>query len=229
VEYTIIKINDRAIENINKTKALLKDFNYIDDIPFFDSNKSNAWDAISAMGIRNDVWSPYDGRTFPALPGELGIWLSNINIFNYMISNNLPELLVLEDDAILYENFVENFNIVKKELPDNFDVFALGYPKEHNALDERTELGLNYIHSAINQYSNATGMLYSLKGAKKILKCLKRRGIEYTCDCFIFKLIQENNINGYSVIPEKINLIKHDVMQIPSLIDPDNLRNTDNT
>ena len=81
MEYTIIKINDRAIENINKTKALLKDFNYIDDIPFFDSNKSNAWDAISAMGIRNDVWSPYDGRTFPALAGELGIWLSNCLLY----------------------------------------------------------------------------------------------------------------------------------------------------
>lgn len=227
MKYTIILVNDRSIKNINKNKKILKKFDYVDDIEFFNGNIGNSWDVINHKKIRQDVWKPYDGRTFPPLPGELGVWISTINVWEYIVNNNIEKMLVLEDDIRLQRRFVKKLNLCLNDLPENFDIFSLYYFKEHNWQDENTEIGSNYIRKANNQYSGGQAIIYTYNGAKKLLTLVKRLGIEYTTDCFIFNKVQAEILNGYSLKKENDFLLKHDYKKIKSLIDPQNIRKTD--
>jgi hypothetical protein len=223
VNYTIIHVDDRAKNNIEKIKLKLKPFNYIDDILFFNGNTENAWDVLNHRKISTNSWNPYDGRTFGPTPGEYGIWVSTINCFNYMINNNLKNLLILEDDIILKDNFLNILNNSVNDLPKNYDFLSLHYFEEHNNIDDRTLIGSSFIHKSLNQYSGAQGILYSITGAKKILRAIQRKGIEYTCDCFIFKHSHIGALNGFTIRPDIDKIIIHD-KNIKSSIDVNNLR-----
>ena len=226
MKYAIININNRAIENINHNKKILKDFTYIDDIEYFNGNIGNGRDVLNHRGIALNTWRPYDGRASDPLPGEYGVWVSTMNIFEYIINNNIDSLLVIEDDVILCDDFVEKLNVCISNLPEDYSFFSLYYFSGHNWIDDRTEIGSKYIHRSYNQYSAAQAMLYSFDGAKKLLKAFKRKGMEYTNDCFIYRQSLEGVVNGYSIKPDIFNFLIHDDKNIISDIDPDNLRNT---
>lgn len=226
MKYTIMHVNDRAKTNMDFNKNILKDFEYVSDIEFINGNTANAWDILNHMGIKTDVWNPYDGRTSSPLPGEYGVLVSTINLWQYIVDNKIESLLVLEDDIILQENFVENFNLFIKDLPTDFDFLSFYYFSEQNKVEDNTEIGSENIHKSNNQYSAAQCMLYSYHGAKKLLKLIKRKGMEYTNDCFIYNQAQLGLVNGYSIKKENSLFLKHDYKKIVSLIDPDNNRNT---
>lgn len=226
MKYCIIHVNDRAKDNIDKNKEILSSFEYIEDIEFFNGNTGNSWDVLNHRGIRLDVWNPYDGRQAPPLPGELGIWISTINALEYIVKNKIERMLVFEDDIKIESNFVQDLEICMKELPSTFDFLSLYYFDGHNQVTESTDIGLKHIHRSSNQYSGAQATLYSLAGAKKILKLVKRKGIEYTADCFIFKQSHIGLVEGYSIIPNSLSFLQHDNESILSLIDPENTRKT---
>jgi GR25 family glycosyltransferase involved in LPS biosynthesis len=226
MKYSIMQIDDRAQINVSANKEKLKDFEYV-DIEYFNGNINSGWDSINSRGIPLNKWKPYDGRTFDPLPGEYGVWVSTILFFEYMINNSIDTMMLLEDDIILENNFVKNLNKCLNDLPKNFDFLSLYSNDVHNWVDENTEIGSENIHRSLNQFSAALGTVYSLNGAKKILKVLKRKGIEYTSDCFIFNQSKLGVIDGYSIKKENIKLISHDSKNVKSLIDPENIRNTE--
>jgi len=117
MKYTILNVNDRAKEQMDNNKKILKSFAHVNDIPFFNGNKGNAWDVINHMGIRTDVWKPYDGRQFSPLPGEYGIWLSTINVLEHIVEYGIESLLVLEDDVLLEKNAEKNILAALNDLP----------------------------------------------------------------------------------------------------------------
>lgn len=225
MKYSIIHINDRAIKNMIHNKNILNEYEYVDSIEYFDGISNNGWEELNKMGIPMDRWKPYDGRTIDPLPGECGIWVSTIRALQYMIDHEVDMMLFLEDDIFLLEDFVKNLNLCLNDLPDNFDFLSLFYHKQHNDLDESTDIGSQYIHKSKNQYSGALAMLYSLQGAKKILKILKRVGMEYTSDCFIYHYAQKDVLNGYSIKKNGLKFLINNDNEIKSLIDPDNVRN----
>lgn len=226
MKYCIMHVDDRAKEFMDYNKNILQDFEYVEDIVFFNGNKGNACDVLNYKGIKQDVWSPYDGRTFPPLPGELGIWVSTINTLEYIVDNKIDSMLVLEDDIKLQPDFVDNLKMHLKELPESFDFLSLYYFKEHNQVTELTDIGLKYIHLSYNQYSAMQATVYSYAGAKKLLKLIKRKGLEYTNDCFIFRQSLEKLVNGYSIKGSNDLFLLHEYKNIKSLIDPNNERKT---
>lgn len=224
MKYTIISVNERSADQILKNKRILKNFQYIDDINFINGNKVNAKKLIADRKIPVDVWNPYDGRPFGPLPGELGIWCSLLNTFDYIIDNNFDHLLVLEDDAILNHDAEQYILNAVNELPDSWDFLSLFYFSDQNSFDDSTDIGKKYIHKSINQLSGGVGFIFSNPGVKKIKKILQRVGIQYTTDCFIFHQSRLGFLNGYSLIPNSYQPILHNVNEIKSVIDPDNLR-----
>lgn len=227
MKYAIIHVNDRAIENININKKILNDFDYIDNIEYFNGNKGNAKDVLNHKRIKIESWSPYDGRQTLPLPGELGIWVSTINVWEYVVSNKIDQILILEDDIVLQKDFVKKFNKATKDLPNDFDFLSLYYFKEQNWNDDNTEISSKHIRKSYNQYSAGQATLYSYHGCKKLLKLLKIKGLEYTTDCFIFKQSQNGSVNGFSIKAKNDYFLKHDYKKVKSLIDPENFRNTD--
>jgi GR25 family glycosyltransferase involved in LPS biosynthesis len=227
-KYTIVRINDRAKNQIVHNKNILKNLQYVNDIVFCNGNKENAKEIVSAMGIDPNTWSPYeenDNRP-TYLPGEIGIWVSCINIFIYMIDHGIDKMLVLEDDCLLDESFQEVFNSSIKELPKGWDFLSLYYPENQNLITLQSDIGLKNIHKSVNQMAGIVAMLYSLSGAKKILRLVKEKGIEYTVDCFIYRQAELGLLNGYSLKPKCDTIVKHADTKTGSTIDPKNIRNS---
>jgi GR25 family glycosyltransferase involved in LPS biosynthesis len=224
VKYTIIHVNDRAKEQMDSNKKILKSFDYLGDIEFFNGNKGKAWDVINHMGIRTDVWKPYDGRQFPPLPGEYGIWLSTINVLEHIVKNDFESLLVLEDDILLEKTAEKNILAALDDLPESWDFLSLYHFEDQNQYSSETGIGSSLIHKSINQPAGAQAIIYSNAGARKILRLIKRKGIQYTSDCFIFEQSRLGFINGYSIIPGAAKYLQHKYKDIKSLIDPDNVR-----
>jgi hypothetical protein len=57
---------------------------------------------------------------------EAGIVLTHKLIYIDAIKNNYNNILILEDDLIFRDTFVEDFNKTIKELPEDWDLFYLG-------------------------------------------------------------------------------------------------------
>jgi len=226
MKYTIVHIDQRAKKNMDKNKKILSNFEYVNDIEFFNGNTGNAWDVINHKRIKQDVWAPYDGRQMPPLPGELGIWVSLINVWEYVVKNKIDKFLVLEDDIQLNKKFMHNLNLCLNDLPEDFDFLSLYYFEEQNWISDETEIGSKYIHKSNNQFSAGQATVYSYAGCKKLIKLLKLKGIEYTSDCFIFKQSQNGLLKGYSIKPNNLMFLNHINKKIKSTIDPKNKRNT---
>jgi FkbM family methyltransferase len=222
--YTIITVDDRNIINIQNNKSILKDFQFIDSIPYVNGNKEDCIKILKKKNISLDTWLPYDKRVFPPLPGELGIWTSFINVLEYIVNKEIDEFLVFEDDIVLDKDFVKKFKVIKSELPKDYDFLCLRYNLPENTFDKTTDVGLKHIHKSYNQYSNAQGLLISNTCAKKLLNLVKEYGIQYTSDCFIFDKAKQNLLNGFSIKEDKDYLIKDPEDSVKSVVDPQNLR-----
>ena len=227
MKYTILHVNNRAKHLMDQNKKVLKNFEYIDSISFFNGNINNPWDELALRGINVSSWKPYDGRKSNPLPGELGIWISYLNIFEYIIKTNIQQLLVIEDDVKIKNNSAANIYALMEKLPENWDFLSLHYNPGQNELTPESDIGSKKIHKSINQPSSTVAIIYSNSFAKKFLKLAGEKGIEYTIDCFLHNQARLGLLNGYSVIPKTSQIVFHqgDNKIIKSVIDPDNFRN----
>jgi FkbM family methyltransferase len=224
MKYTVIRINDRAKSYVERNKQILSKLECVDDIQFFDGLRNDGRTALINMGVDLETWNPYDYREWKALPAEYGIWVSVINILQYIVDCNISELLVFEDDISIDKNFIVNFQLCLNELPENYDYFSLFYLDSQNFVDDKSEIGCEYIHSSVNQPASMCGTLYSNSGAKRILEQMRLRGMEYTVDCFIHHLSSVGLVNGYSIKPNTVTLLALADENVKSVIDPLNRR-----
>jgi GR25 family glycosyltransferase involved in LPS biosynthesis len=210
INYQIIKINDRAIDNTNKTINLLKNnFNYLNDIEFVNGENVdfNDWYTVQRQ-IKIDGWK---GNLVPYEPDNinkhiLGIIASEFLCWEYIIKNSLNEMLVLEDDIVLDKNFLKTFSKCYRDLPEDYDFFACFHDKtEHKIQDsiliqniKPIHIGSNYICKSYMQETNSGFMLYSKKGAQKIMDAYRKYGIDRPIDIFLFQLSRNQELNGYS-------------------------------
>lgn len=220
LKFTIIKINDRCVDQTLKNISILNNLEYVDNIEFCNGNIENAKLILEKMEISTDTWLPYDGRVHPAFPGEYGAWVSNIRVWQFMVKNSIDSLLVLEDDAILNNDSMTILNISIPELPKNWDFLSLFYLSGENQFNKNTDIGSKRIHNTFNQNCSAVTVLYSLAGAKKLLQLVKTFGIEYAHDCFLYKQSNSKKLNGYCIIPSDIMFASHDKDTRTSTIDP---------
>jgi GR25 family glycosyltransferase involved in LPS biosynthesis len=219
MKYTIIHINYRGIENMLQIKSILKEHEYVSDIKFH--NTDTALAVLEKWGFTD---KPKSNILRNFLPGEYGIWASSISVWEYIVQNNIEKLLVFEDDAILSIHANKILSIFCKELPDDWDFLSLCYDPTQNKFDKHTNINKNHIHKSSNQFACFVGMIYSLNGAKKILDIIKDETINDTVDNYIYDKSRENKLNGYSIIPGRLNLLKHNYSSLLSTIDPENKR-----
>jgi GR25 family glycosyltransferase involved in LPS biosynthesis len=227
IKYCIVSVDNRSINNIAHNKNILKDFQYVNNIDFIDGRNIDAFKILKEYGISIDSWNPTDKRIIQEmLNTEAATWVSNINIYKYIVLNNIDELLLIEDDVILDKNFVQNFKKTYKELKKNYDFLSFFYFENQNKEDDSNNLKLKYIQKSYNQKSGFLCMLFSNAGAKKILKYLEDNGIFYTNDCQVFKLSELGILNGYSIKPNTLSFVYQD-QGTQSIIDPNNVRNNE--
>jgi GR25 family glycosyltransferase involved in LPS biosynthesis len=225
MKYTIVHINNRAKDLMDKNKIILNSFEYVDSIPFFNGIVNDPWHELAARKIDVSAWKPYYERNFGPLPGELGLWISLLNIFNYILETKTKQMLVIEDDAILTKNAARSIGTLIKELPESWDFLSLHYNSGLNRLTQESDIGSKKIHKGINQVESTVAIVYSYSFAKKFLDLVQENGIEHTVDTFLFRQTELGLINGYSIIPNSYEIVKHGPVE--SIIDPKNIRHPD--
>ena len=70
--------------------------------------------------------------------GHIGCGLAHFTALTLAAYRDLPSVLILEDDAVFYPGFAENFDKAMADLPDDWDIFYLGawtgLPDQHNTV-----------------------------------------------------------------------------------------------
>lgn len=149
----------RAVDGKNTTDTeLFQNFNIK---PFYANKKLDyTWDKISR--------------------GQKGCAVSHYLILEDMIKQELPYLIIIEDDMILCEDFLDIANKYFEATPDDFDLIYMG-----NQIEIRNNLTRMHQFPSdicIVKYIKSTsfcthGLLWSLKGAKKVYENLKNNGL----------------------------------------------------
>lgn len=221
IPYTIIKVNDRAANNCRTINKVLEEYQYHCNITFI---ADDAEQFLLDRGI--DI--NWDNRKYDRsyLPGELGITASVVVACEYIIKNNLEEMLILEDDAVITGDFVGRLSNCYADLPNDYDYLVSGtvFPAKRitDKLDAEILINSEYICQADLQDADLRMVLYSNQGAKKILDALKQRGFVAPIDEFIFDLTREKYLKGYTTFFHHSLVINTEICN--SLIDHNRIR-----
>lgn len=224
MRYAVISINDSRIINVNNIKNNMIGWELVDSIKYVDGKIEDGFKILKDLGISTSVYKPDDGRKYPMTKEEAGCWASHINCIIKTIENKYPILLVFEDDAIISDDFLEKFNLLIQDLPKDFDFLSLFNEPSQNVFDEKSDIGSKYIHKSLSQLSMNVCMLYSLKGAYKIMKIAKHSGATYNIDSVIYRASCAGFLNGYIIRPDIKQIVHHGVYE--SIIDKNNRRIT---
>ena len=69
---------------------------------------------------------PYLSKRSKLRTGEKGVFLSHIQIWKDIIEKEYPHALIMEDDPIFCDGFIEKYEKVIGQAPENFDLLYVG-------------------------------------------------------------------------------------------------------
>lgn len=141
-----------------------------------------------------------------AIRGQLGCSLSHISIWKEMIEKNIENMLILEDDVFIPNNFQEKMKNILDELPKNYDfLYLFVHPYNYKNIDENSEYYLKNKKLIVKAYKTfgTVGYLISKNGAQKLLN--KFQILETTIDEQLKNLIED--IKSFSVKKEFLSTV----------------------
>lgn len=154
--------------------------------------------------------------------GLIAYILSTIELWEYMIKNNIPNMIIMQDDLILYSEFENDIEKLLNELPPDFEFINLF---THSKFIERLDKSPKIADKNYKKLSTTWGVdvayCISLSGAKKLLK--KFQTIYNPIDIQLCHIFQSNDIKVYSAYPPLIKTLGQEDMnenidKIPSSI-----------
>lgn len=165
-------------------------------------------------------------------PGQIGCFLSHVKLWKYIVDNNIPDAVILEDDILKLFNINKIINIIHstRHIQD-FDIIYIGHffenQKENRPIIDTypvPELNNSYEYyfatgSKIQIYPNKQIKFYkstkpygthayiiSNSGAKNLLQIFNDKSSDSVAiDVELVNAITENKINAYSMYPTLVN------------------------
>ena len=145
------------------------------------------------------------GSKKPLTKGELGCALSHIGIYEKMVKENIPEAIILEDDAIVNLYFPEILKEALEKLPKRAEMLFLDHGKAKvfplmRSLPERYRLA-RYLTPSKNSKRTITctaAYYLKLEGAKKLLS--KAYPLRLPAD-YLTGLLQLTGVHAYGIEP----------------------------
>jgi GR25 family glycosyltransferase involved in LPS biosynthesis len=170
-------------------------------------------------------------RSTPSFKKIAGNQLSHFNIYKDMLRKGYKKILILQDDAILAEDFITRFNLVSSHCPENSEIINLGLHKYavYNKF-EAYDLGgdcdsLHVEETKINEYVchwkhnlNPCSLSYILTdiGAKHLVHYFTEKGfLRETDHCINDYLKQKNIFYGSRKILATGALLGTDIFDTP--------------
>ncbi|HDR1862121.1 TPA: glycosyltransferase family 25 protein [Pasteurella multocida] len=175
------------------------------DFEFFDAVYGKDLTEEELEKIDYEFFPKYCGSKGALTLGEIGCAMSHIKIYEYIVANNLEQVIILEDDAIVSLYFEEIVLAALQKLPNRREILFLDhgkakvYPFMRN-LPERYRLARYRKPSKHSKrfIVRTTAYLITLEGAKKLLK--HAYPIRMPSD-FLTGLLQLTHINAYGIEP----------------------------
>ncbi|QHB18207.1 glycosyltransferase family 25 protein [Mannheimia pernigra] len=141
----------------------------------------------------------------PLTLGEIGCALSHIKMYEHIVANNIPEAIILEDDAIVSLYFKQILKDVLRKVPARREIIFFDHGKAKvfpimRSLVERYRLA-RYLKPSKNSKRSiirTTAYLITQDGAKKLLKFAYP--VRLPSD-FLTGLLQMTDIQAYGVEP----------------------------
>ena len=136
---------------VERKQSILNQLNYfgIDNYQFIELYDKDEWDEESISFNYPQINNPYNRMT----PGEKSLALKHAWIVKDMYNQKYDSVLVLEDDAMLCDDFIAHFNSYKAQLPEDWDIgwvgscFNLREPQKPNINIYKTDRGSRCTHA----------------------------------------------------------------------------------
>jgi len=219
VKYNIITISDEREGYKTHIRKVVKIPEVV--IPATDARKVNLVDELDKRGLPHPTPGLYS-------IGEIGIWLSVFDCWQWAADNN-EVLVTFEDDAIPRPYFDDALESYLEEIPADWDFLCLWVPPnqrrdylydvtfdEHGNPDIKGYLtkslfdfgGLD-LARAYNGYGNGA-TAFSPKGAQHFIDRARESGLYSPVDCFLYIEAHTGRCNGYSPKPIHAHAVGYD-------------------
>jgi hypothetical protein len=143
--------------------------------------------------------------------GIMGLWVSLFNTWGRFLNSSFDAILILEDDVKLVDGFKDKLLNSLKELPQDWDLFSIGY----------RDLYLDYYNSSFDlekphvsgmfQTGDSWGVIYSKKFVKEILRLGQQPNLLFGLpDTAIFSLVNDLGYKAFSLKPSINSLLIHE-------------------
>ena len=134
--------------------------------------------------------------------GELACLLSHIRVWKKMISEDIPEAVILEDDASISFDFLEKFNITYDELPKDYNFLYLFVHPESQQLISSTIIS-DHLTLGYPTYGTV-GYLITKKLAQELIE-LFSININLPIDETISWYLKENKKNYFATLNDLVS------------------------
>lgn len=225
MKYNIVTISEDKNSERYAYKLLIRHFVEFDevDIPAVDARNVDLRHELEKRGL--SIPNPHAFSI-----GEVGIWLSMFDCWQWSVDNN-EELIVFEDDAAPHARFNERFEALYSEIPDDYDFVCLWVPEnqrqDYRYMVEYNSEGLPNIYGSLphgdslfdfgatraarvyNGYGNVA-QLFSPKGSKFFIDRAREVGLYTPVDCYQYQEAHSGRCKGYGPKPQYANLVNYD-------------------
>lgn len=169
--------------------------NFIKPI-FTDLKIRAAIDAMTPHAIDDFIRIHQTPILKPIKAGKIGCLFSHLSIWKDFLSSDTAAMLVMEDDIIPINNFMESFALILEELPPTFDLLYLHLDSAKN-YEERSGSIYSTLLKRDVPREDTCAYLISRKGADKLIKLL--RNIRDTLGTTLKKQIESGLLETYTV------------------------------
>jgi GR25 family glycosyltransferase involved in LPS biosynthesis len=168
--------------------------------------------SINKNGFYNSGWKI----------GELGIWGSTYLAWKNFVKSKYDYLIIMEDDIILDDDFIDKFNFYKKELPEDWEVFFVHSPEFLKFIEfnkYRLDCGKGYLARS-HQIASALCYVITKPAAEKLIELVKEPVIS-PIDQYI---MQDVDLKRYSLRWDVKNIctyptnLKSQIQESPKII-----------
>lgn len=211
IDYT----NPEQIERVLQNKRILKSYllnlkrrpdrwnTFIRHSIEKDFQLFHRFNAIDGSELRPNllIQKLFSSGDFNYRQGIVGCAMSHLEMWHELSVSNLNDMQIIEDDAILANNFTAKVIHVLDQAPPDYDIIFLGhhlYPQykteESYQNDEYPKIEEWYSDRCIKEsMGGTTGYIISKKGAQKMIRHIREHGIYNAIDWVMFKNARLNS------------------------------------
>jgi len=129
--------------------------------------------------------------------GEIGIWASNWTAWNNFLKSDADYLILMEDDIVYSDRFIDITIDYMKQIPENWDVFHAFSPADQfDKYNSSHDIGANDVCRSYQDWSCLCYVI-TREGAQKLVDNSKRFNLPL--DWYMFR--QKNIFNTYTIKP----------------------------